>query len=389
LRIIFPVGDFARMNAEFSVQEKAGCEGYAIALCGTRAGAGKRSAVCMVRSLYIPGTGDIIDRSSVSVTPTADFMEAVLARAMERRSSVLEIHTHPGSSSPSFSSVDVDHGLDNGRFLMSCRTGFGMLVIGTEGFSIMEYQGEDDSLRPPESATVSIMTRAGLSDLFSSAERPAPEALSPATERQNHIWGDECQRKINAITAGIAGLGGTGSVLLQMLVRVGVKKFVLCDPDIIEPSNLSRMPYAFEGDAGRKKVRAASGYVKKVAKDAVVKTIAGRVQDARESFAACDVMFGCADNDGARLTMNEIALKYFIPYIDTGTEIFAENGKVREMGGRCESSSRESPGALNARRPSTTYRPPSTRCLRMKSPRRNRKGTSEELTFLRLLRSSR
>ena len=42
-------------------------------------------------------------------------------------------------------------------------------------------------------------------------------------DRQLHIWGDECQRKIGAVTAGIVGLGGTGSVLLQMLVRVGVQ----------------------------------------------------------------------------------------------------------------------------------------------------------------------
>ena len=62
--------------------------------------------------------------------------------------------------------------------------------------------------------------------------------------------------------------------------------------------------------------------------------IAERVQDARESFRACDVLFGCADNDGARLALNEISLKYFIPYIDTGTEIFVEDGRVTDMGGQ-------------------------------------------------------
>jgi molybdopterin/thiamine biosynthesis adenylyltransferase len=158
--------------------------------------------------------------------------------------------------------------------------------------------------------------------------------LSPAIDRQLHLWGEECQRKINGTTAGIAGLGGTGSVLLQLLARVGVRKFVLCDPDIIEISNLSRMPYAFEADVGRKKVRVAAGYVKKVAGSAVVKMVGDRVQDARESFAACDVLFGCADNDGARLSLNEISLKYFIPYIDTGTEIFTGEDKAREMGGQ-------------------------------------------------------
>jgi molybdopterin/thiamine biosynthesis adenylyltransferase len=261
-------------------------------------------------------------------------MEAVLARAMERQSSVLEIHTHPGSASPSFSSVDVDHGVDNGRFLKSCRTGFAMLVIGSEGFAVMEYDGENDSLLTPEAAGITLLTRAGMTDLFPLMKKPDCEELSPAIDRQLHIWGDVCQRKIQKVTVGIAGLGGTGSVLLQMLVRIGIKKFVLCDPDDIEMSNLSRLPYAFKDDAGRKKVRVAAGYVKKVTRDAAVKMIARPIQDARESFQTCDVLFGCTDNDGARLTLNEISLKYFIPYIDTGTEIFIEAGRAREMGGQ-------------------------------------------------------
>lgn len=335
LRVVFPEGDLTRMRAGFAAQEQAGCEGYAVAQCGIKAGADKKSATYMVRSLHIPGKGDLIDHSSVSITPSADFLEPILARAMERHDSVLEIHTHPGSGSPCFSAIDIDHGRDNGRFLHSCQTGFSMLVIGSEGFSIMEYSGEDDALLSPETSSISVMTRSGMIDLYlSPAAKAGSEALSPATSRQLQIWGEECQRKIHGVTAGIVGLGGTGSVLLQMLVRVGVGKFVLCDPDVIEPSNLSRMPYAFESDEGRKKVRAASGYVKKAMRDATVKAVDKRVQDVRESFRACDVLFGCVDNDGARLALNEISLKYFIPYIDTGTEIFVDGGKVREMGGQ-------------------------------------------------------
>jgi molybdopterin-synthase adenylyltransferase len=334
LRIVFPESDFRRMTADFAAQEMAGREGYAVALCGIRDGVDKRSAAYLVRSIHIPGKSELIDHSSVSVTPSADFMESVLARAMERQGHVLEVHTHPGSSAPSFSAVDLDHGRDNGRFLKSCRTGFGMLVLGSEGFALLEYNGEDDSLRSPATATISLMTRAGPVDLFPPAEKPDGGELSPVLDRQLHIWGEDCQRKIGAVTAGVVGLGGTGSVLLQLLVRVGVMKFVLCDPDVIEPSNLSRLPYAFADDAGRKKVRVAAGYVKRAAGEAVVKMIGDRVQDARESFRACHVLFGCADNDGARLALNELALRYFIPYIDTGTEIFVEDGRVKAMGGQ-------------------------------------------------------
>jgi molybdopterin-synthase adenylyltransferase len=334
LQIIFPEGDFRRMAADFAAQETAGREGYALALCGTRSDADKKSAAYLVRSLHIPGKGDLIEHSSVSVTPSADFMEAVLARAMDRHSHVLEVHTHPGSASPCFSAVDMDHGLDNGRFLKSCRTGFSMLVLGTEGFSLRVYNGEDDSLQSPEVTRISILTRSGLLDLFKPMEKHEYEQLSETIDRQLHIWGEGCQRKISAVTAGLVGLGGTGSVLLQMLARIGVRKFVLCDPDVIEVSNLSRLPYAFEDDVGRKKVKVAARYVKRMTGDAAVKTIGDRVQEAGDSLRACDMLFGCADNDGARLALNDLSLKYFIPYIDTGTEIFVEDGRVKEMGGQ-------------------------------------------------------
>ncbi|HTX44224.1 MAG TPA: hypothetical protein VMC61_05800, partial [Methanocella sp.] len=85
------------MADDFAARERDGREGYALALCGTRGGEDKRSVSYLARSLHIPGESDLLDHSSVSVTPSADFMESVLARAMERHSHVLEIHTHPGS----------------------------------------------------------------------------------------------------------------------------------------------------------------------------------------------------------------------------------------------------------------------------------------------------
>jgi len=335
LQVIFTEGDFRRLAADFAAREKAGFEGYALALCGLRGGPDKRSAAYLARSVHIPEDSDLIDHSSVSVTPSAEFMEAVLARAMERQSHVLEIHTHPGSSVPTFSAVDFDHGLDNGRFLGSCRSGFGMLVLGSKGFSILEYSGDDDRLLPPATATISLLTRSGLRNLFPPAKPPhSSEPLSHTVDRQVHIWGEECQRKISSAIVGLAGLGGTGSVLLQLLARAGVRKFVLCDPDVVEPSNLSRLPYAYEEDVGRTKVKVAAKHVKKVAPGTAVQVIGQRVQEAREKFRSCDVVFGCTDNDGARLALNEIALKYFIPCIDTGTEIFVDGGRIREMGGQ-------------------------------------------------------
>jgi molybdopterin/thiamine biosynthesis adenylyltransferase len=334
LHVIFPDSDYAAMMTAFNGLEQRGYEGYAIALCGHKTGRDKKSVTYMARSMYIPGEGDLINHSSVSVTPSGDFMEPVLAEAAQRQSTVLEIHTHPGSAAPTFSSVDLDNGLENGRFLKSCRTRFSMMVIGTEGFSLLEYNGESENLQLPQAATISVMTRSGVMRIMP-AEEPQFDGQSPeSVDRQVRIWGARCQHRIETAVVGIVGLGGTGSALLQMLARMGVKKFVLCDYDDVERSNLSRLRYVFHADEGKKKTRAAASYLKKTTGNSEVVTINDRVQDAPEAFRACDVLFGCADNDGARLSMNEISLKYFIPYIDTGTEIFMEGGSVRDMGGQ-------------------------------------------------------
>ena len=56
-------------------------------------------------------------------------------------------------------------------------------------------------------------------------------------------------------TVGIIGLGGLGSNAAMMLVRSGVRRFVLADFDNVEPSNLNRQLY-FPDQLGRLKADA-------------------------------------------------------------------------------------------------------------------------------------
>jgi hypothetical protein len=334
IQIVFPSREYARMNTSFEEQHRANFEGYAVAECGVKALAGTKARAYLVRSLHIPSPGEYVEHSSISVTPSAEFMERTLSSASEHNAMVLEIHTHPGSDEPRFSSVDFGKGLENGRFLRSCRTRFGMLVAGSRGCSFMEYDVEGDSMLVPGSVALSVIDRSGLSQVMPVKAARDDSQVPPAFDRQVRIWGEECQRKIAGTTAGIVGLGGTGSMVLQMLARLGVRKYVLCDPDLVEEPNLNRIPYAFAGDVGRKKTRVASGYLKKLGQDLEVRTINERVQDAPAGLGRCDVLFGCVDNDGARLALNGAALRYFIPYIDTGAEIFVEEDSVRGIGGQ-------------------------------------------------------
>jgi hypothetical protein len=53
-----------------------------------------------------------------------------------------------------------------------------------------------------------------------------------------------------------------------------------------------------------------------------------------DALKQVDVMFGCVDNDGARLILNEISKAYGILYIDLAAGIEVKNSKVMTAGGR-------------------------------------------------------
>lgn len=59
----------------------------------------------------------------------------------------------------------------------------------------------------------------------------------------------------------LVGLGGVGLYALENLARAGIKRFVLIDGDVFEPSNLNRQLYATIDTLGQKKAEAAKARI--------------------------------------------------------------------------------------------------------------------------------
>ena len=68
--------------------------------------------------------------------------------------------------------------------------------------------------------------------------------------------------RIRKSRALIVGVGGIGCNVAQQLLLMGVKKFVLLDPDRVEASNLNRQVLFSRSDIGLKKVDAAAAYMR-------------------------------------------------------------------------------------------------------------------------------
>jgi molybdopterin/thiamine biosynthesis adenylyltransferase len=124
-----------------------------------------------------------------------------------------------------------------------------------------------------------------------------------------------------------------------MLARLGVQEFVLVDPDVVETSNLNRLVGAREADArrSRPKVRVAGRLVQGINSQARVHELVAGVQQKQslEALRGGDLLFGCTDNDGSRLILNQLAVQYLLPYLDLGAGLQARGqGQLAAAGGQ-------------------------------------------------------
>ncbi len=87
--------------------------------------------------------------------------------------------------------------------------------------------------------------------------------------KRNHYWlgGLEGQMKLRELKVGVAGLGGMGSNLAEIMVRLGVGGLKIADPDIIEHSNLNRQVIANRNTLGEKKAVASANELRNISED--------------------------------------------------------------------------------------------------------------------------
>jgi len=150
------------------------------------------------------------------------------------------------------------------------------------------------------------------------------------------MFGEDGQRELGRCQVGILGLGGIGSLVAEYLARLGIGRFQLVDPDVVESSNLSRIVGASSSDAAQRrlKVDVAERLIREANPAAQVETIADDV--AKDSVARRlienDYLFLAADSMRARLVFNAIVNQYLIPGVQLGSKVRVdEDGKIIDM----------------------------------------------------------
>src|SRR5713101_4868777 len=155
--------------------------------------------------------------------------------------------------------------------------------------------------------------------------------------RNEALFGVEGQRRSAATRIAIVGLGGLGSHDYKQAAYLGVVNYGLVDGDIVTRSSLNRVIGALEGDARNNthKVDVAERLIRRLQPDAHV-TVARswlEANDAQTTLRNVDVIFGCVDNDLARLELTDLASRLQVTYIDLASDTGGE-GDDLWYGGR-------------------------------------------------------
>jgi molybdopterin/thiamine biosynthesis adenylyltransferase len=284
----------------------------------------------LVREIDVPRQDEYAVQSEYKAVLAPPCVARVTKRARRERQSLIFAHSHPGSSPPEFSRTD-DEGEEHLARFLEWRN-----PDNVHAALVMNHGGlEARQLATRERARVIALgeRRTVLSD--PSATAAAPAALF---DRQVRAFGEAGQRAIERLRVVIVGLGGTGSIIAQYLAHLGVRRFILVDPDTLEESNLNRVLGSTALDVGRPKVDVAADAILRIEPTAELQRVQGNVVHAQtaRTLTDADFLFGCTDSHGSRAVMQQVAYQYLIPYIDMGSTITTTEGTLSEIFGRVQ-----------------------------------------------------
>ena len=102
--------------------------------------------------------------------------------------------------------------------------------------------------------------------------------------------------KLANATAGIAGMGGLGSVVAECLLRSGIGKLIIADFDAVDKTNLNRQRY-FADQVGNLKVEAAKENLLRINPKAIIESYNQKItaENATKIFAQADIVAECLD----------------------------------------------------------------------------------------------
>jgi len=304
-------------------------EAVAVALCGFHLH--KDRTLLLVHQLF-PVVYEKCERSSDYVHWKTEIILPVLEKAMKSGFSLIKIHSHP-TGYPKFSQLDDDSDLKLFPSVYGWVDGdnpHGSFIMLPDGKIFGRIITKDNTFI----AINKVSVTGDRIVIWQTQEYQINKELSL---RNSQTLGEGTVRILKSMKIGIVGASGTGSPTIEQLVRLGLGKIVLIDPDRVEKKNLNRILNTTLSCAEKKeyKVDVIMDMIHRIGFGTEVLSFSENLYDSREAIEqliSCDVIFGCVDSIDGRHLLNQISTFYLIPYIDLGVKIVADgNGGIEQI----------------------------------------------------------
>ncbi len=293
-------------------------------------------AVFLVTDVFEPANRKDIDCSKGGLRFSPNYIRRVqLYGRRNKANGLIFFHTHPFSEGEvSFSSYDDSEEpklMTNLRDVWPSSEHTGV-VVGKKAIMARAYLNEE--LVCPVTDLFVVGRTLKVIPADGHVQIPArPEHIFDRAEAVTDIGALAILSKMRIA---IIGVGGTGSLMVELLKRAGCKNLLLVDDDSIDETNLNRLLHGSVQDVKekRKKVHVAAyaNYLTGMGCD--VEVIDGNIVDdgsIQERLKESDILVGCVDKDAPRCILNKIAVEACIPYVDLGTEIGAKDDVLQSL----------------------------------------------------------
>lgn len=304
-----------------------GKEAVAIALCGRYCFNGLTKL--MVHEVHPIPYSDCSIREEDIIHWHTTKIQPVFEKAYAKQLSILKIHSHP-TGYKTFSAADD---ISDKELFASA---FGW--IGEKGVHASAVMLPDGDLFGRifsvdlKSKPLNKILIAG--DELKIFPKTIESEIDESGKRTAQAFGNKTYQLLKDLKVGVVGCSGTGSPVIEQLVRLGVKNLVIADPDKVELKNINRILHSTIKQAEKKayKVDVLTYAINNIGIGTQVTKYTDNLYENNtllKDLASCDFIFGCMDSVDGRHLLNQLATFYLVPYIDLGVKLEADgNGGV-------------------------------------------------------------
>jgi molybdopterin/thiamine biosynthesis adenylyltransferase len=296
----------------------------------------------LVREILAPEDGDLREQEHGTITFSSRYLRRALLRVRELGlAGFVTVHTHPHSDTRvGFSLYDDnnDPELMQNLYELQPNGVFGSIVLGKRAAEGRMWSPDNEE---PVALEEMLIIGEQLESLpLNGRFEDSPPEPSAIFDRSLALTCRGALASLSKMRVGVVGASGTGSLVMELLLRAGTGEIVVFEFDVIKDHNLNRILHSrqCDADSGANKAERLAEAMNESSLPTRITVIKGgditKEQVALE-LRGCDFIFGCVDNqDWPRLVMTEVAYQFLIPYADLGTEIGVGDNGIQSLDSR-------------------------------------------------------